>query len=356
MITGIDRALADSGLQGLEIPACEALNIALEQALGPLGSAKLEACEPIKPRVFRLRFEVGSRVRSVVAKRMEPQHARRNELVIRRWLPESGLNGATPELLGLAADEPGHWVWHVYEDLEQSGAFELPSRDPDPAQLAAVVRTVADLHSRFATHPVLAECRLHGEDYGPSHFASNVRDAIHALERLRPPHLSPSEAEAGVRDRLLERLHSLQADAGRRAETLTAWGGAETLLHGDLWTTNTFVEPASGEPRVRLIDWDRAGVGPASYDVSTFLLRFAPEARPGILQLYREAIEAAGGRMPADRELNLVFETAELARYANRVIWPALALWRDQVAWGFEELAAVEGWFIALGPVLPEPA
>jgi hypothetical protein len=30
-------------------------------------------------------------------------------------------------------------------------------------------------------------------------------------------------------------------------------------------------------------------------------------------------------------------------------------LWRDQVAWGFEELAAVEGWFIALGPVLPEP-
>jgi aminoglycoside phosphotransferase (APT) family kinase protein len=356
MITGIDRALADSGLPGLEIPACEELNIALEQALGPLGSAKLEACELIKPRVFRLRFEVASQVRSVVAKRMEPQHARRNELVIRRWLPELGFSGATPELLGLAADEPGRWVWHVYEDLEYSGAFELPNRDPDPAQLAAVVRTIADLHSRFAAHPVLAECRLHGENYGREHFASNVRDAIHALERLRPPHLSPTAEQAGLRDRLLERLRSLLADAGKRAVTLTAWGGAETLLHGDLWTTNTFVEPASGGTRVRFIDWDRLGVGPASYDISTFLLRFAPEARPGILKLYREAIEADGERMPADPELNLVFETAELARYANRVIWPALALLRDQVAWGFDELAAVEEWFIALGPVLPEPA
>ena len=141
-----------------------------------------------------------------------------------------------------------------------------------------------------------------------------------------------------------------------RAAALTKSGGPETLLHGDLWTTNTFVEPATGGPRVRFIDWDRLGVGQASYDVSTFLMRFAPEVRPGILKLYRDSIGDDGWRMPADRELNLLFETAELARYANRLIWPALALLRDQVAWGFEELAAVEEWFVALGPVLPEPA
>jgi len=353
MITGIDRALAESGLPGLEALACEALGIALGQALGPLASARLEAHERIKPRVFRLRFGAGNQVRSVVAKQMEPQHARRNEFVIQRWLPELGLGGAAPELLGLAAERSGRWVWHVYEDL---GPRELPSHDPEPAQLAAVVQTSAAIHSRFAAHPVLAECRLHGESYGRSHFGSNVRDAIRALERLRPPYLSPSEEQAALRDRLLERLRPLLEEAPMRAVALMGWGGPETLLHGDLWTTNTFMEPAPDGPRVRFIDWDRAGVGPASYDVSTFLLRFAPEARPGILERYRQAMGEAGERMPADRDLNLLFETAELARYANRLIWPALALLRDQAAWGFEELAAVEEWFVALGPVLPEPA
>ena len=353
MITGIGRAIAESGLPGLQDAGCAELGSALEQALGPLGSAKLEAREQIKPRVFRLSFKVGPQVRSVVVKRMEPQHARRSELVIRRWLPELGFAGAAPELLGLAAEKTGRWVWHVYQDL---GDCELPSRDPDAARLAAAVQAIAGIHAGFAAHPVLAECRLHGEHYGPSHFASNVRDAIRALERLRPPHLSPSAAEAGLRDRLLARLHRLLAEAPMRARALTEWGGSETLVHGDLWTTNTFVESAPDGPRVRFIDWDRAGVGPASYDVSTFLLRFAPEVRPGIVDLYRRSIEENGGRLPGDRVLNLLFETAELARYANRLIWPALALLRDRAAWGFEELAAVEEWFVALRPVLPVPA
>jgi aminoglycoside phosphotransferase (APT) family kinase protein len=350
MITGIDRALADSGLPGLESLGCEALSIALAQALGPLASARLEAHEQIKPRVLRLRFGVGTQVRSVVAKRMEPQHARRNELVIRSWLPELGFAGAAPELLGLAAERSGRWVWHVYEDL---GPCELPSHDPEPAQLAAVVQTIAAIHSRFAADPVLAECRLHGESYGRSHFSSNVRDAVRALEQLRPPHLSPSAEQAELRDRLLERLRPLLEEAPMRAVALMRWGGPETLLHGDLWTTNTFVAKATDGPRVRLIDWDRAGGGPTSYDVSTFLLRFAPESGRGP-ELYRRAVGAAGECMPADRELNLLFETAELARYANRLIWPALALLREQAEWGFDELAAVEQWFVALGPVLPE--
>jgi hypothetical protein len=103
------------------------LSTALEQALGTQGLVKLEAREQLKPRVFRLLFEVGTQARSIVVKRMEPQHAVRNELVIRHWLPELGFGGAVPELLGLAAERSGRWVWHVYEDL---GACELPSHDP----------------------------------------------------------------------------------------------------------------------------------------------------------------------------------------------------------------------------------
>jgi len=108
---------------------------------------------------------------------------------------------------------------------------------------------------------------------------------------------------------------------------------------------------------VRIVDWDRLGVGPASYDLSTFLLRFAPEHRPWILDLYREALGEGASRLPGRRELNLLFESAECARYASRAVWPAIALLRDGAAWGFEELAAVDGWFEALTPVLPgEPS
>jgi thiamine kinase-like enzyme len=46
----------------------------------------------------------------------------------------------------------------------------------------------------------------------------------------------------------------------------------------------------------RLIDWDHAGVGPASYDLSTFLLRFPPGRRKAILDLYGRCLEVAGAR------------------------------------------------------------
>ena len=58
--------------------------------------------------------------------------------------------------------------------------------------------------------------------------------------------------------------------------------------------------------------------------------------------------------MPGVRDLNLMFETAELARFANRIIWPAIALAQDQAEWGFEELAEIEEWFGSLEPVLAD--
>ena len=62
----------------------------------------------------------------------------------------------------------------------------------------------------------------------------------------------------------------------------------------------------------------------------------------------------AGWRLPPTGILNAVFETAEYARYANRIIWPAVALLEERAAWGFEQLAEVERWFDALELALPE--
>jgi len=72
-----------------------------------------------------------------------------------------------------------------------------------------------------------------------------------------------------------------------------------------------------------------------------------------VLELYRQAVAEAGWRLPAERDLNFLFETHEYARFANRIIWPAIALAIDQAAWGVEALAEIDGWFDQFEPVLP---
>lgn len=350
MTPGLEGMIAACGHPVLRELGGADLGSALAQALATDTPATLVAEEQLKPRVFRLRFASGARRRSLVVKRMDPERARRNELVIRRWLPDEGLRRAAPALLGAAAERSGRWVWHVYEDL---GPFELATDAPDRGRVAAAARRIAAIHARFAAHPVLAECRLHGENHALPDLMSNLSDARHALDRLRPPHLIPGEALAAVRDRLLDRIQRQIDAAGSRARELEAWGGPETLLHGDLWATNTFVEPVGSGHKVRFIDWDRAGVGSPSYDLSTFLMRFAPEHRSWILTIYRDAARGAWS-MPGRVELDHLFELAECARYANRAIWPALALLRDRAPWALDELKAVESWFEALRPVLPE--
>ena len=58
---------------------------------------------------------------------------------------------------------------------------------------------------------------------------------------------------------------------------------------------------------------------------------------------------AASDRLSAP--LEALFETAELARIANRVIWPAISALRGEEGdWPLEALAEIEGWFEALQP------
>jgi len=350
MLEGLDQLLKDSSQPGLA-----ELREVLRELLG--GDAadgcwldERQLSSP-HPRVFRVRFGLNDGVRSFVIKRLEPAIAQRSQLVTRRWLPAIGLGDCGPSLLGIAAERSGECVWHVYEDF---GDCALDASAPESRRVQAAVELIARIHTRFANHPLLAECRLHGGELGINFFNANVRDAIRCLEALRPPEIELSPEHAALRERLRARLHKLSDEQPARAEALAELGGPETLLHGDLWTTNTFVLATPLGLRARLIDWDHAAVGPVSYDLSTFLLRFAAHERPWILELYREAVSWAGWRLPAVRELNLLFETAEFARFANRVVWPANAIARDGAEWGFDALAEVEQWFEDMQPVLRE--
>lgn len=344
MIEGMEKILADS-----EQPGLNELRALLDELLDGPGSTghwlDQTSLKPRSERVYRLRFAINGQLRSVVVKRLRPEIARRNELVAQRWLPAIGLSGRATPVLGSAAAQTGGWVWHVYEDL---GQCELNSCQPDRERVRAAVELLAQMHTRFAGQALLGEVRLHGGDVGIHFHEAAVRDALRALMAWKPP----GDCWA-LRARLLRHLHRLNDQLPQRAQALAIFGGPETLLHGDLWTINVFVIPMASGLHARLIDWDHASVGPYSYDLSTFLLRFPVEHRRWVLELYRQAVAPAGWRLPAVQVLNSLFETHEYARIVNRLIWPAIAQIMDHAQWGAEALMEVAQWFEVLAPVLP---
>jgi aminoglycoside phosphotransferase (APT) family kinase protein len=312
-------------------------------ANGAVGLRRLKSC------VYRLDIASGTPWGSVVLKRLEPAVAQRNRLIAQCWLPALGLGDRCARLLAEAADRSGDCVWHVYEDL---GPETLAVR-LDPERVRATVDLIAELHTRAARHVVLPEARRYAGSLGLQYFVANVRDAIAALEALAESGIETPRESEGLADRLLARLGDLLADAPRRAHFFEEAAGPDTLLHGDLWPINVFVDATAQGLRARLVDWDRMGVGPFSYDLSTFLFRFRPAERPEILERYRHAVARAGCRIGSPSELDVLFDTAERARYANGVIWPAHALLREGAAWGFPQLAEVERWFRSLDSLPP---
>jgi len=346
MIDDLENLLAGTGepaLAGLRA----ALGLAFDGAGAPV--AWIEE-QTLKARVHRLRFLAAGVERTVVTKRLDVAVAKRCELLVRRWLPAAGLEQAAPRLIAASAPASG-WVWHVYEDLGDQALARRPEEDRVDAALALIAR----LHVRFAAHPMLDECRSATDDLGIACYIDNVRGAMHALEALCGHSAMVARQHTALRDRLLDRLSRLDAETPARARALADAGSRETLLHGDLWTSNVFVTPTDAGLEARLLDWDRAGVGPPSYDLSTFLLRFPREQRADILDRYDRALAAEGGLPLTRRSLIMNFETAELARCANRLIWPARAIADGDTSWGFTELAEVEQWFEAMEPAFDPP-
>jgi aminoglycoside phosphotransferase (APT) family kinase protein len=332
LVAEIERLLAD-------VAGCDAADASIE--LDELRR---------KHMVYRVRAAANGHARSLIIKRLHPGAAQRNRLVASRWLPWIGLEGVAPALRGAAPGQGVESIWQIYEDV---GGSTLAEQASDRDRVGAAVALVATLHTRSAGHTVVPECRREGQDLGMHYFTANVSDARTSLDALRPPAMRLSREQAEVRDRLRERLDRLLADAPRRARLMAEEGGPDAMLHGDLWTTNVVVQNGGQGLRVRLIDWDHAGAGPACYDLSTLLYRFPRGERGWMLDCYRATVASAGWRLPSVPILNALFDTAECARYANRIIWPAIALLHEGADWGWGELAAIEGWFEALEPVIP---
>ena len=349
-MTGDTRTALLSALASEDEPGASELCDVLGDVLrGPNGDGPV-AVDRLRSRVYRLRLGSNGGSHSFMLRLLDPWLAWRNELVVRRWLPALGLGDRCARLVATAADRVGRWVWHVYDDL---GEAPVNPASPDTTQAAMVMELLAELHIRAARHALVPECRHYCGSLGAAYLTANVRDAITVLEELSPPRLDPTLEQCALRDGLLARLYRLREELPRRLRLLETLGGPDTLLHGDLWTDNAFVMPSPEGPVARFIGWDHAAVGPVSYDLSTFLYRFPMSERPWILEAYRCKAAREDWYLPAARDLNALFETAEYARYANRVIWPAVALLEHGAPWGFQRLAQVERWFDGLQPALP---
>ena len=302
----------------------------------------------LKHRVYRVRPTSGA-ARSLIAKRLDATVARRNRLVMERWLPAIGLEAYAPALLGAVAAPDLEANWLIFEDVD---GVPLKQRQDDASCVLAAIRPIAQLHTRAAGQPIVSECGSDDANLGMGYFTANVGGASELLQALRPPVVAVTRRQARLRDRLSRRLDALAAGQPARARLMADAGGPDTMLHGDLWTTNLLIVEQDGGLGARLIDWDHVGAGPICYDLSTLLYRFDRAARGWVLDAYRDAVADAGWRLPPIPELNLLSETAECARYANRVIWAAIALLNDGATWGFDELAEIDQWFEALEPVL----
>ena len=346
MIDGLHSALESSC-----VPGTAELRAALAEVLGSSGtSGSFTGEETLKPdKVHRLAFEVDGRPRTLVVKCLNLPRAQRNRLVATRWLRATGLGHRGPTLLAVAAERDAQIVWHVYEDF---GDRTLVTVDPDWARVRAAIELIAELHVRFAEHPLLPEARMYGKDMGATYYLTNLRDAVRGLESLRPPSVRVGPEDAALRDRLLERLHKLLDEGPDRARLLAQAGGPETLLHGDLWPKNILAVATPEGLQTRLIDWDATGVGPPTYDLSTFLYRFAVHQRPWIVERYQEAVEPLGWRLPDSGELSLLVETAEISRIANCIVWPCIEATQAQADWAFDSLAEMETWFEPVEPAL----
>ena len=339
----------------LEGPPSGAVELAHRFAAAESREVHLEGVEELaasRPgRAYRLWFETATGPVAVVVKRHRPRRARANQLVAARWLPAVGLNGICPAVWGVFREPGSPAVWQLYEDLPGEGVDRL---HPDPAGLNMVIELLAEVHGRFVGHRLLGECREHGYDLGIGFFTSQVARSIGILRWMGSADFHGSGVQRALTDRLRDRLERLSYDWQERVAAVTPAQQSATLLHGDPWTTNTLVVAHNGGLKARLIDWDNVGVGPITYDLSTFLYRFPRERRPWIVARYRRAIARHGVSLPDDSTLNLLFETAEYGRYVWCLAEASAAAQRGQ-AWAFEEMAQIETWFVQLeaaGPAL----
>lgn len=294
----------------------------------------------LREGVHRLRLEGATRD-TVVVKRLGTRRSDLERRLTDRWLPGVGMDGLGPPRFAMVAEHDGRHVWHVYDDL---GPGSLDREDVAEDRILAAMDRLAELHTSFAGHSLLAEPRFAAGDLGAWFYVNSVRDAARCVALLRPPEVRMSASERRARDAVQHLLSRLLEDEPRRVRLLST-AGPETLVHGDLTRANVFVGSAPEGLRACFIDWDHVGVAPAGFDISTHVAHYPPGLRKHVLDHYTRAMAQRGSPFADGLDWPLLMVTFEAGRLANQIIWIAQSILEGS-RWGFQQLA---WWSRALG-------
>lgn len=186
----------------------------------------------------------------------------REVAVYERLLPAAGLASATchASRSDPAVDE--HWL--LLERVDGPVLWQVG----DPVVWDAVLAWVAEAHrrlARLAPDPPAPLLR-----YDRRYLATWIRRAAAAARQ------QPMERRARTKDvlesyaALLPRLSALPAG----------------IIHGDLFPSNVVVGDAGGRPRICLVDWELAAVGPAAVDVAALTTGWDEARRSELIGVY----------------------------------------------------------------------
>jgi hypothetical protein len=200
--------------------------------------------------------------------------------------------------------------------------------DYDSARFALVVEMLPDsedlreCHRRLGSFPVELGAAL-GRGLGGLHSAidSDLAASLDAelLSKVTPWILSvhtSTDRETGT-DGILTKLVRQDHAWQESLDKIRGEWNCNTLIHGDLKWDNCVVFPdGSGQPQVRLIDWEMAGFGDSAWDVG------------GLFQAYWSIAILAALRKKQPTEVN----EAELIESSIDAVRPALQeFWRAYV-------------------------
>lgn len=333
------------GAGGLTPAQMRLLSPVLSGLAGEEGPLRVASDVALRPGVHRLVVQGSRSRRHVVVKRLGSNRSDLERRLLSRWLPGAGLPGLGPPFLAAVAEPDGSRVWHVYDDLGDSG---LDRDEVDVARVLLAMERLADLHAAFLGHRLLPEVRFAAGDLGSYFYARSVRDAVRCLTRLGAGGRELSAQDRKTRDEVLHLLTALLDDEPARVGLLEERAGPESLLHGDLTRENVLVGAAGATPQVRFIDWDHVGVGPVAFDLSTHVVGYHGHLRRLVLDSYVSALADRGVTWAPATDWDRLVATLEAGRLANQVIWITNRILEGD-PWGFRALA---DWGGALAAVL----
>lgn len=319
------------------VPSRGWFTAALRRALRD-GRVEVADCQALSAGVYRLALTAGQ-PDAVVVKRLDPGAAHRCRLLTHEWLPAAGLAQACPPMLAILGDGQRAWTVHAW----------LPGRPLDACLDRERVRELADLaaavHIRLAGYPLISHLRHHCRYLGGDVLAGQLEDARQALHAIGQelPAPVPTGLARVVAD-LGERVHGGLRQAPELRALLREVGGPDTLLHADLWPKNA----VAGTGWLRLVDWDRMGVGPALYDLSTLLFRLPTGYRRPALERYLGHLSGAGWPRPTGGEVAGLSRAIERARLASLISWRAQDLRPapgEGARWAGEQLRLIGQWW-----------